>query len=973
MTVASAEVEEPRGSVAARAPGHARRLTSPVLVDRDEELRLLTEAACSPPAVAVVEGEAGLGKTRLIDELLGHPDVADRRVLVGQCHCIREPFPLGPVIEAVHTLAGDLPQLAFTRLAGALRPLLPELSDDLPPAPEPLADAAAERHRVFRALAEVLGAAGPAVMVLEDLHWADEHTLEFLSFVTATQPGGLALVLSYRPWEGPAGLGAVAARLPPATTGARIELHALDERATAEMAAAILETEPISGDVAAYLCERTGGVPFAVEEVLALLQECQDVVRQGDGWERQALEELGVPRAIRDSVLERVGRFTPGARAAVEAAAVLQVPASEPVVRAVSGLEESGAPRALSEAIATGLLEERRSRIGFRHVLAAQAVREALPAPRRRELHDRAASALAALEPSPLGQLAHHLKGAGRIEECARVAEQAADQASGLGDDQAAAVLLREVVTDANLDPPARARVALKLAQAALRGLTHEQVLPVLQEVLEHGDLPEGERGELRVMVALLLDLAGQEVDCYRQLETAVAELEDRPASRIRAMAALAVPNIPDVEVEEHLSWIQRAVDQLDEISDPVLHTAVLANRAQVMTTIGDQEWEDSLGAIPTEVSSLDHQRELGRAIHAVANTSCYTGHYDTAEAFLERGLALTQDGEDRQRELSLMAVRIAMDYNLGRWSGLDESVDALLADLAEAPRFRDDIEWVGASLALTRGDLDAAQVRLEDALRLAERNAAVQVLALPAAGLARLHLARGNADTAVSAAMRAVSAYQPKGLWAPAGPAVRWAVEALVAVGERRDAEALLERFRAGLRDRDAPVAAAAAEVAEGILAEAAGRPEEAAWSFLAGAAAYAGLGCRYEAAQANERAGLCLLATEDDTAAETLLAALDVFDDLGADWDAARCARAARSHGLSLPTPYRGGRRGYGDELSPREEEVALLAADGLTNKEIAAELFLSPNTVKMHISNALQKLDVDSRRELGPLLDR
>lgn len=177
-----------------------------MLVGRGDELELLLEAARRPPSLVVVEGEAGVGKSRLVAEPVGAgaPDVAvshrrvGRRVLIGHCHRLREPFPLGPVLEALRGLAGDPPAGKLDPVVGALRGLLPELAARLPPSPGRLGDPRAERHRVFRAVVELIDALGPAVVVLEDLHWADEATVELLDFLACRQPSGLCLALTYR-------------------------------------------------------------------------------------------------------------------------------------------------------------------------------------------------------------------------------------------------------------------------------------------------------------------------------------------------------------------------------------------------------------------------------------------------------------------------------------------------------------------------------------------------------------------------------------------------------------------------------------------------------------------------------------------------------------------------------------------------------------------------------------------------------
>lgn len=341
------------------------RLVSPALVGRAGELELLVAAVSAPPAVAVVEGEAGIGKTRLVLELQGHPQVADRWFVVGGCRAIREPFPLGPVLEAVRGLGDGLVPAGLSPVAGALRPLLPELAPLLPPVPEPLGDRVAERHRCFRGLAELLRAAGPVTLVLEDLHWADEQTVDFLGYLLADPPGALSLVLTFRGEEVDPAVRALAGRLPAAVTRAEVVLAPLGVPETGQLAAAIVATDRVSEDFAAYLCERTGGLPFAVEQVMALLRERGMVGRRGDRWFRRTLGELAVPAAVRDHVLERVGRLPAPARSMMEAVAVLQHPATEQLVAAVSGHRAPEVAAGLSQAIESGLLVESGEAIGF--------------------------------------------------------------------------------------------------------------------------------------------------------------------------------------------------------------------------------------------------------------------------------------------------------------------------------------------------------------------------------------------------------------------------------------------------------------------------------------------------------------------------------------------------------------------------------------------------------------------------------
>lgn len=260
------------------------------------------------------------------------------------------------------------------------------------------------------------------------------------------------------------------------------------------------------------------------------MRERGQLVRRGDRWARKVLEKLEVPRGIRDSTLERVARLPTRAGRLAEAAAVLQTPVALPVLLAVA--EDASGIDGLEEAIGAGLLVEDGETIGFRHSLAAQAVYETLSGPRRRALHGRAADALRALDPVPLGHVAHHLRNAGRLAEWALAAEQAAEQAVALGHEDEAVRLLADVVRDAPMTAEERGRVAVRLGRAAQDTLRAQEVIGLLEQVLAD-DLAGPVRGQLRFLVAIALGQAGLAPDRQWELfSAAIADLADRPDLR---------------------------------------------------------------------------------------------------------------------------------------------------------------------------------------------------------------------------------------------------------------------------------------------------------------------------------------------------------------------------------------------------------------------------------------------------------
>ncbi|MFD0467980.1 AAA family ATPase [Nonomuraea thailandensis] len=215
-----------------------------MLVGRRSELALLRSVIGSPPSLALVEGEAGIGKSRLVAELFAAPDLAGTRRLVGQCEQLQEPLPLSPLLDAFRSAGAELARsrLPLNPVAGALAPLLPEIAEHLPPPLPPLPDQRAERHRVFRAAVALLDHLGPLVLVLEDVHWADAGTHDFLAFLAAHRPRDVAVILTVRTEAGLLPIREAFARAPsgPART---ISLAPLSLPEVEELAGGVLGVE----------------------------------------------------------------------------------------------------------------------------------------------------------------------------------------------------------------------------------------------------------------------------------------------------------------------------------------------------------------------------------------------------------------------------------------------------------------------------------------------------------------------------------------------------------------------------------------------------------------------------------------------------------------------------------------------------------------------------------------------------------
>ncbi|MEV4752503.1 AAA family ATPase [Streptosporangium sp. NPDC049248] len=944
----------------------AGRVISPVLVGREDQLRRLVTAMSRPPAVVVLEGEAGIGKTRLVTEMAAHPDAAGRLFLVGGARRIREPFPLGPVVEALRGTGELLARAELSPVTGALRGLLPELTGVLPPPLEPLDDRAAERHRLFRGLREVLSALGPLVLVMEDLHWADEQTVEFLAYLLAALPDRMSVVLVYRGEEVGAGVREATGRLPDSVFHHHVVLEALDAEQTGVLAASILDAKNVTPDFGAHLHELSSGLPLAVQELLALLRERGALIQlRGGRWARKALAELDVPPGVRDSVRERVGRLSAAARGVAEAAAVLQVPVQVAVLAQVGGLSRAETVAGLDELLVSGLLAEQDGTVAFRHVLAAQAVYGGVPLGRRQDLHTRAAAAVRSVKPVPLGQEAHHLRQAGLLREWVDAAEQAADQASELGDDAEAVRILEDVLRNAPLEPERRGHLAVRLGWAAGQVLRPPEVIDLLSEALE-SEQPGPLRGQLHFLIGLLQERLGDAPGAQRRaFIAAVDDLGDRPELAAWVMAALGRPMDAAVPLAEHTVWLDRALEVVPAIGDPVEEVFVLGKVATSLSGFGDRRWAALTDDVRRRTGGRPRHRQEVNAYRSIAESACCTGYFELADQLLTAASQAAGAESSREPLARCRLVALVLAYCRGTWTGLAQETALLLDEYGGRPFDRITAETVAACLALAHGDLDVARRDLHDVVRRTVDLGGYELLPLSVTGFLRLSSARGEAEAALAVTGAAVTVWETKGLWPLAVRAVPALAEAMAGVGRHDEAADLITRLSARLDGLDAPLAPAALAHARGHLAAG---PTAAAERFLAAGSAYARLGALYEAAQAREQAAGCLFAAADTRAEEPLRAAITTFQALGARWDLDRAAQLARRYGVAVKGRYPGGPQGYGDGLSPREREIAEMAAAGLTNREIGQQLFVSPRTVEKHLGAALRKLGLRSRAALG-----
>ncbi|MFM9441707.1 AAA family ATPase [Streptomyces acidiscabies] len=924
-------------------------------VGRRHELDLLLAAVRQPPAVVMVEGDAGMGKSRLVREATTILKSEGWRVMTGFCHPLREPLPYGPVIDALGKIGPWLPDAALPPTAGALAPLLPDLADRLPPAPAKPQGPGAARHQMIQAVRSVLDAVGRVVLVVEDLHWADDATRELLLLLARDLPDQFALVVTYRAEDLPPGAAALGAayRPPPCAGGTVIRLSPLTGTDVAELAGAALGAQA-TPELCAALHRRSEGLPLVAEEDLITLR---DQARPDVG----ELERAEVPGSLREAVTERLTSLSPAGAAVVDAAAVLGVPATEALLAEVAGLDGDTAAGALTEALRAAVLRETDAgQYAFRHVLAQQVAYRQILGPRRVRLHRRAIDELQTHDPLPLVQIAHHTLAVGDRQGWLDRTEQAAEQAVALGDTGTAGTLLQQILAQSGADTGRRSRAALALARVVNFGVDYAATVRELRAVLADPRLPAATRGEIRLELGLTMLNIDRDPAGFRELEHAIDELATHPHKAVKAMIALALHDL-DGAATQGWTWLGRAEQAVADGTDEASRMAVRNIRLLLMARDGDPAVWPLVDRLPRRGADGVVLSQTIFALYNLITAAIQLGHDRRARALLLEMRDLADSADGRPFEFLVHAQELCIDRLVCRWADLD-------AEYAALERAHPDMRQVEVDRLLCQGHRALAQGRhsraLDHFIAAAEHGGtSADVTMRIAAALTAVRLAQHDPRAAWAVAEPALSTLRGLGSWTRTFGLLPVAVEAALACGHRGAAERLVTDAESGVRDRDAPAVLAELDLAQGLLLLRATGPTattervKAAEHFAESQRRWQEIGRPYEVAKAAEHRGDALTCAEPEDAAGHLAEALRAYTDLGATGDAARCQHRLRE--LGVAAVGRRGRRGYGSDLSPRELEVAELLAGGATNQDIAETLFLSPRTVEKHVARVLTKL--------------
>jgi DNA-binding CsgD family transcriptional regulator/tetratricopeptide (TPR) repeat protein len=649
---------------------------TPELLERDDQLAVLGEALRQAEdghgRLVFVSGEAGIGKSALVRDFCARvPDSTP--VLLGACDGLRTPRPLGPFVDI--DLGGG--ELGAAISSGAAAPA------------------------VFEALVAALPPAGSAVLVIEDLHWADEATLDVLRLLGPRVERLNALaVATYRSDELPRThpLRVVLGDVATAAGVVRLQLDPLSPEAVEELA------RPHGVD-AEDLYAKTAGNPFFVTEALA----------GGSG---------AVPATVRDAVLARAARLGPDARELLDAVAVVPHRTELWLLEAIAG----DVVGALDECVAAGMLRFEDLAVEFRHELARLAVEESLDPHRRVEFHR---AALAALRIPPgghpdLARLAHHAEAAGDAAAVLDLAPAAAEHAREVRAHREAAAQYERALRFADgLADEERGQLLDRRAYVCYLVGQFDAAIEAEQEAVEcfrrAGD-PRREGDALRSL-SRLLRYVGRVADAMTVGREAVAILESRPPGRELALAYANLSHLHQhlEDRDQTVLWADRAIELGDTEAEAYALTNI-ANAEMLAGGWGGEELDRAL-ALALDAGLDEH---VGRALVASFWWAPRGRRYGNVDRDLERALELcTERGLELWR-LFAFAFRSRLLLDRGDWDGATDSASVVLRDPRSAPVPRVVALSVAGLVRARRGDPDAWSP-LDEAWALAEPTGELQ------------------------------------------------------------------------------------------------------------------------------------------------------------------------------------------------------------------------------------------------------
>jgi DNA-binding CsgD family transcriptional regulator len=929
---------------------------------RDERSQLegaLQMARLGSGSLVLVAGDAGVGKTRLVDHVSG---ASGEAVLWGRARQ-GAATPYGPVVSALRSLL----RVDAQALDGC-GPLRDHLALILPELGEPARES--DRPTLLEAVRAALGhvaRAETAVVVLDDLQWSDEATLELLpSLAESVSELQVLIFATYRsdglPRDHP--LRRVRHELRRSGRLSEVTVPPLSPHETAELLAHLLEQSPAPSLVRA-IHDRTQGVTFFVEELAQALLLTDALVAGRRGLELAGDGQVPVPDTVRDAVLVGVSDLSPEGRTAAEVAAVA---GEEFDLAVVAGTSSSAG---LAELLRREVITEAASGRGaFRHALTREALYAALPWIERRRLHVTLAEALETTGGASIEVAGHWL--AAHEETRARAwFVEAAEASRRVHAHRDVARALRQAL---ELWPGAEAP---DLRIGALESYAHSAELS--------GEVTEAARA-WRELCAVRAEHGSRAA--YARAQRRLAAVHDLRADRDAAFAArnaaaeaFAVEGCLAESAVERLALANylRAGANYSASNDLALTAATDAARAgrldlrlralgvQGVAQAKGGDYERGLATVRESLAqALEHDlTEVSADLYQRLSTVLYdAGDYPGANEMLDRALALCPTGHEGPHVACVTCLGYVLRER-GQWA------DALrlCRNLIDSGTAVAVAEGLVGSIHGFQGRLTSARRLLTSSLATATRLAHFNMAVDATAALARVAAAAGEAEAAADCCRSVLGRWRSSEDHHYALKGLRFGAAFSARRGDLGHAHRYAEALAEIASETGHPDAIAALAHAIGELALANGDPDSAAEQLSRAVAVHRDLDLPFARAEIELRAGVALAAAgEREPALDLLAHAYRTARKLGARPLAAEATHEVAALGESLPERLgrRAAEQAGGPGLTRRELEVIRLVAVGRTNREIAAELFLSPRTVDMHVRNLLRKLECRSRVE-------